>query len=257
MFYANIPLSHWNKFMSEMKEGYKNIDNLGRSCKDKAWAWGVYKRQRENLLELSKVLRKYANKYMDVIKFFKKFERFEKKTLRWRLQSVIISSNDMGKIMDYNHQIELYTIYLERAERCFNNNRFKQGIRELQRIDGQISKPTNKRKLLFGNYKFTSALSESPLEDKFWVYAKDRISGLRQQYHIGRYRADFAIPEKKIVIECDGQYYHNPINDMIRDEILKSDGWETIRFNGNQINYNIRSCIDYVLKKLKKKEIKN
>lgn len=242
--YINVPFQVWRSFMTEMKEGYKNLDNHSTSYKDKAWAWGVYKRQREIFLELSKVFKKYANKYKEFMEYFKQFEN---------KKSVVVPSNHANKILEIESQIELYTLYMERAELYFIERKFKQGIRELQRIDGQISKPVQKRKLLFGDYKFSSTLSESPIEDKFWVNAKDKIPGLKQQYKIGSYRTDFAILDKKIVIECDGQYYHNPISDLVRDEILKEEGWETIRFTGNQINYNIRSCIEQVLKLIKNK----
>jgi very-short-patch-repair endonuclease len=51
------------------------------------------------------------------------------------------------------------------------------------------------------------------------------------------YRIDFAIPEKKIGIECDGEFWH-PINsdkDRKRDKFLESIGWQIIRFKGNDI----------------------
>lgn len=55
------------------------------------------------------------------------------------------------------------------------------------------------------------------------------------QYPLGRYRADFAIPQLKLAIECDGQAWHShpdkKASDQMRDAELAQHGWTTVRFS--------------------------
>lgn len=54
------------------------------------------------------------------------------------------------------------------------------------------------------------------------------------QYPLGRYRADFAIPQLKLAIECDGHAFHSApdkkAQDQKRDAELAKYGWTTVRF---------------------------
>ena len=59
------------------------------------------------------------------------------------------------------------------------------------------------------------------------------------------YSLDFAIPELKIDIECDGEYYHELGNshDRKRNWALRKRGWKIIRFRGNEVKNNMEDCI--------------
>ena len=59
------------------------------------------------------------------------------------------------------------------------------------------------------------------------------------------YIADFAIPDKKIIIECDGEVWHKLGNsrDRKRDAVLKKLGWKVIRFRGNEIKNDAQLCV--------------
>lgn len=71
------------------------------------------------------------------------------------------------------------------------------------------------------------------------------IVGLRQQlrlplasfeqFPLGRYRADFAFPQIKLAVECDGQAWHSHPDkkaaDKMRDAELAKFGWTTVRFS--------------------------
>jgi len=62
------------------------------------------------------------------------------------------------------------------------------------------------------------------------------------------YILDYAIPESKIDIECDGEAWHKAGNshDRKRNAYLKSKGWIILRFTGKEIIENIQKCIDKI-----------
>lgn len=79
---------------------------------------------------------------------------------------------------------------------------------------------------------------ESPIESI--LYMQLAVDGLRSpslanQFWIDSYRVDFAIPNGKVVIECDGKKYHDTIIDDERDRKLKKLGWTVLRFPSDQI----------------------
>ena len=53
-----------------------------------------------------------------------------------------------------------------------------------------------------------------------------------QQYTIGRFRVDFAWPDRKIALEADGWWHRSPegaSKDRLRDSWLRSQGWIVFR----------------------------
>jgi very-short-patch-repair endonuclease len=64
----------------------------------------------------------------------------------------------------------------------------------------------------------------------------------------GKFLCDFGIPEKKIVIECDGDYWHNREDikkrDASKNGYIKKCGWTMLRFWEHEINGNIGACLD-------------
>jgi DNA helicase-2/ATP-dependent DNA helicase PcrA len=75
----------------------------------------------------------------------------------------------------------------------------------------------------------------TPIEAKL-LDAMRRI-GLspRVQHGIGPYRADFAFPERLLIVEADGRGWHDAERDRARDRHLETDGWKTLRFSGSRI----------------------
>lgn len=77
------------------------------------------------------------------------------------------------------------------------------------------------------------------------------------------YILDFAIPELKIDIECDGSYWHKPNNshDRKRNSFLMKNGWKIIRFTDEQLKKEIYICFakikEIIERRLKEDEIKN
>lgn len=88
-----------------------------------------------------------------------------------------------------------------------------------------------------------------------------------------KFVCDFAIPKNKIIIECDGDYWHaNPAiydltildarqkrnnqRDKFKDEYLKERGWRVLRFFESDILRDVGKCVDTIENFLKSEQIK-
>lgn len=75
----------------------------------------------------------------------------------------------------------------------------------------------------------------TPIESAAW--SSIRYSGLPMlpQYPIGPYFADFADPDTKVVIECDGRQFHqDKERDAARDLYMAQRGWTVFRVTGRE-----------------------
>lgn len=71
------------------------------------------------------------------------------------------------------------------------------------------------------------------------------------QFVIGQYVTDFAFPKEKLVVECDGDYWHNLPNQKVKDRrkdgFLKHNGWKIVRLWEYEINNQPQECLSKVL----------
>lgn len=85
------------------------------------------------------------------------------------------------------------------------------------------------------------------IERKMSRSLKDLGLSVVQQYKIGRFFVDFAIPELKIAIECDGDYWHqDPDREKARDDFLREEGWTVLHFREAAINRSVTECAEEV-----------
>jgi len=67
-------------------------------------------------------------------------------------------------------------------------------------------------------------------------------------------QADIAFPEEKLVVFCDGDYWHNRPDmrsrDVTQDMILRANGWRVLRFWEHEINANPAACAERVVNEL-------
>lgn len=66
------------------------------------------------------------------------------------------------------------------------------------------------------------------------------------EFHIGKYRLDFAWPEKMRYIEIDGSQHdleERFKSDLIKDEFCKSQGWSCLRLKWRYICQNSKEAI--------------
>jgi len=92
----------------------------------------------------------------------------------------------------------------------------------------------------------------SPIEISFWETAKPLIPELEKEVWIDKkYRVDFLIPSKKIIIELYGYQHHNTkakiTKDAERERYLQRVGYQVIRFTGTEVFKDVRKCVYEVL----------
>jgi very-short-patch-repair endonuclease len=94
-------------------------------------------------------------------------------------------------------------------------------------------------------------------ERKLWSELRDfrRLYGLhvRKQAPIGPYIADFAIHEKMIVIEVDGEHHFLPEQaqkDFKRDKWFAGQGYKVIRFTTGDLADSFDGCIEEILREI-------
>lgn len=63
---------------------------------------------------------------------------------------------------------------------------------------------------------------------------------------------DFAFPDQKIAIECDGEAFHPAKRDNFKNYILKKNGWKVFRFWGQEIHNDVGKCVNKIIKEIKK-----
>lgn len=73
----------------------------------------------------------------------------------------------------------------------------------------------------------------------------------RQEIQIGEFCVDFLLFDKKIAIECDGDYWHSERRakrrDKRKDKFLESKGYRVYRFSETEIKTSAENCIKQVL----------
>jgi len=80
------------------------------------------------------------------------------------------------------------------------------------------------------------------------------------QYRVLRYWIDFAFPEVKLAVECDGNRWHSTeeqiSKDKKREQKLKELGWSVLRFKDKEIIKNPKKIINIVQIFIKKRRVK-
>ena len=99
------------------------------------------------------------------------------------------------------------------------------------------------------------AMTES--ETLLWNALRKEIQGckFRRQHPIGDYIADFICLSEKIVIEVDGGYHEQPVqqvDDQLRTEFIESRGFRVIRFKNEEVNSNLNDVITRIKEEIYK-----
>ncbi len=147
----------------------------------------------------------------------------------------------MRRTLDMDYCVKFYDMFFDeylnpvlRAE-----NRAKKELKE------------KKREEQFRKRTVNSVVFDSPVEEVFWeAYRKSSpssLGGLVAQHVLGRFRLDFAIPEKKIGIELDGFEYHSSQDSIIKDRQrqreIEEQGWRIVRFAAKEVFDDPEGCV--------------
>jgi very-short-patch-repair endonuclease len=96
---------------------------------------------------------------------------------------------------------------------------------------------------------------ESPPEQMFWDSINDvgcielayAVPQFKLETEAGRYRLDFAIPDRRLAIEVDGLAFHNGQDSFIRDRNRQRDlemsGWRVLRFAAKEVMNDAKACV--------------
>jgi hypothetical protein len=97
----------------------------------------------------------------------------------------------------------------------------------------------------------------TPIEQIFLDAANGKIDDLAREEWFGddqkhfRYRVDFLIKNKRVIIELDGRANHltetDRVNDAKRQRYLERSGYRVIRFTGTEITRDANQCVEEVI----------
>lgn len=98
--------------------------------------------------------------------------------------------------------------------------------------------------------KFTEGgkrIRSSSLEQSMWEVLEKLGIVFEKQKHIGPFFVDIFVPMENLIIECDGEYWHNlpgrPEKDRKRDDYLKEKGFGVIHILEKDIRNNPRLAL--------------
>ena len=86
-------------------------------------------------------------------------------------------------------------------------------------------------------------------EQRLWYYLRSRRLGgfkFRRQVTLGRFIADFACVEARLIVEADGGQ-HNDKRDAARTEYLEGLGWKILRFWNNDVLQQTNAVLEVIL----------
>jgi very-short-patch-repair endonuclease len=90
-------------------------------------------------------------------------------------------------------------------------------------------------------------------EKELWRALRKLKLNVRRQAPIGRYIADFACHEARLVIEIDGGWHDLPeaqLHDAIRDAWLRSQGYRILRFRDRQVSDDFGGVVEAITESL-------
>ncbi len=109
---------------------------------------------------------------------------------------------------------------------------------------------TNYVDTIYGEVAIVSRAERLFFEAWHFRYGKNIKTCLRPQFHIGKYRVDFAHVPTRTVIEIDGsEHYLDPdviVKDRKRQRDIESKGWSFIRFGSRKVFSGTVACVDEV-----------
>ena len=96
--------------------------------------------------------------------------------------------------------------------------------------------------------------AQTDAETRLWHHLRDRrLAGckFRRQFPLGTYFADFACPEKRLIVELDGgQHVEQAAQDEQRSDYLREQGFTVLRFWNDQVLLETDAVLEEILRHL-------
>jgi very-short-patch-repair endonuclease len=210
---------------------YTTTELLAQLCSG-GFRWNATDKARflSPTVNLESIIRSWAKEYESYPNLIRYYNEIEKGI--WSFLSVSEETHAWFEAVNLNQ--EQFSYLLWSAKKALS----------LLHADERINGFTN---LCLTNPNVLNAFAkcESPIESVLFMQLT--IDGLLppeivNQHKIGKFRVDFAVPTKQIVIECDGAKYHDVQIDKERDSVLNEDGWTVIRFSAIEIINDPEAC---------------
>lgn len=168
---------------------------------------------------------------------------------------------EIAEILD----ITSYRIFISNLEfKDFYKMKTKKGIRKVRIMnkDGLRIMLSQTKKYVAKNFleilkKNFNIYVDIIFFRKETIYIKIIQSSFRHiisytEYMIGNYRVDLLFPEKKLVVECD-EFNHTKYNkedELERERYIRNEGYNFVRFNPDETDFNIGKVINQIMKKV-------
>jgi very-short-patch-repair endonuclease len=95
----------------------------------------------------------------------------------------------------------------------------------------------------------------TPAERKLWANLRNRQLGgfkFTRQEPIGKYYADFACRDRRVILEVDGGQHAESVPDRQRDNDLAALGYRVIRIWNNDVIGNVEGVLEMLLSELRR-----
>ena len=143
-----------------------------------------------------------------------------------------LSEEQKRKIKEYKNRPEIKEFYRQ------------------QMLGKHLSEKT-KEKLRQARLKQKPIFKDTSIEQKIEkLLIREGIEYRKQVPLLHKFIVDFLIPNKNLVIECDGDYWHNRLGvqekDKIRDNTLTQNGYTVIRLWEHEINKELPKCFERI-----------
>ncbi len=89
-------------------------------------------------------------------------------------------------------------------------------------------------------------------ERLLWQHLRRQQTGIkfRRQFPLGPYILDFVSLDARLNLEIDGGQHAERVEDRIRDDFVRSQGFRVLRFWNNEVLGNIEGVMEVILQHL-------
>jgi len=93
--------------------------------------------------------------------------------------------------------------------------------------------------------------NQTKAEEILWWHLRGQKLGVKfkRQHSIGGYILDFYCPEKKLIVELDGEIHNSKEAkeyDLVRDKYFEELGYKTLRFLNREIENNVEKVLESI-----------